>query len=232
MTRPTASHKSNIHVYRETSYWCCIEYVYCHHYFQKMQGPIISQINNEIDECLLQSLFEKSTSNDSKLFCRRATSSSADLEKAHSYVFASSLKGGYESPSSKKETTTKNVKIHQTTEETTPPHYTIFCEERIRNSIGHEIHQLRGVVIWYFGYSTWKGKVMNVDCIVCDNDIAEKLLIYAIVTIAKRLGLGRVVYQVRGILFNYFLFCFLSCATEQPSLTFEILFLLSGSRFG
>ncbi len=94
-----------------------------------------------------------------------------------------------------------------------PKTYVILLEEH-KEEINNDV--IKGVVIWYIGYSTWKGKVMNLDTICTsasdgDNNFHhvnhntdtssdssyEKILINVIVKIAQRLEFNRIVYQVR-----------------------------------
>lgn len=86
-----------------------------------------------------------------------------------------------------------------------PPHYYFILLEgnkKIR----------KGIAIWYIGYSTWKGKVMNLDTlyiidepksqIVEDNEYdilnMERMLMNAIINIAKSFEFSRIVYQVNS----------------------------------
>jgi len=60
---------------------------------------------------------------------------------------------------------------------------------------------VKGVAMWYFGYSTWQGKVMNVDTILTtknEGTINEKIVLDVLVKIAKCFSLRRIVYQIQG----------------------------------
>ncbi len=63
---------------------------------------------------------------------------------------------------------------------------------------------LRGVALWTFGYSTWKGRVMNLDTLVTDETSDEEKkskplqnkLMTTLISVAKLLDCARIVYQV------------------------------------
>lgn len=170
----------------------------------------IATVQNQIDECLDQEKedLDDSGSHKSKegkngsLSCRRtAVGCKEDIEKIQEYYYnyASEHENVSESSSANivvcmEEGETSAATASSST--TTPPHYIILCEESKKREA--QKSSVRGMLVWYFGYSTWKGKVMNVDCILSDTEEVEKMLISAIVQIAKRLELGRVVYQIKG----------------------------------
>jgi hypothetical protein len=90
-----------------------------------------------------------------------------------------------------------------------PKTYVILLEER-KEELNDVV--IKGVAIWYIGYSTWKGKVMNLDTLcTCDDDHCnyvndagtassnssyKKILVNVIVKIAQCLEFNRIVYQV------------------------------------
>ncbi len=167
----------------------------------------IKAVQDEIDCCLrLLNLEEVGEAYSSKgsaaLSYRRGTECKEDVEKVQKYYYHNHA-------------ATTQQSFHYATVEgqgygtTTPPHYVILCEEKAeqqqqrnpqpderRDENDQSQRKLRGVLVWYFGYSTWKGKVMNVDCILFDTVEVEKMLILCVVEIAKKLDLGRIVYQV------------------------------------
>lgn len=57
---------------------------------------------------------------------------------------------------------------------------------------------IKGAALFYFGYSTWKGKVMNLDTLFTVGLEEEKAIVDALVKIAQCLDLGRIIYQVQG----------------------------------
>lgn len=148
----------------------------------KMQ---VINTKNAIDECLSHVAF---CCEESKAFYCRRTTSKDHLENI-SNGFPSLLHQiSHEEYNPDVQPTSTLLQL-----ETTPPHYIILCNEKVKDA---NQDKNRGFVVFYFGYSTWKGKVMNVDNISCDTVSAEKILIRAIAEIANKLGLGRIVYQV------------------------------------
>ena len=173
--------------------------------------------NNAIDECLSHHVAyccEESKA----LYCRRATSKDfTNLLNGSSSSSSLLRKINYDVQYQDLEQT--HLQLETTT---TPPHYIILCDEKVGDA---NQDKNRGVVVFYFGYSTWKGKVMNVDNILCDTKHSEKILIRAIAEIANKLGLGRIVYQViiiqclfkyrKIISFSFLIFAYNSSSTNK-----------------
>ncbi len=63
---------------------------------------------------------------------------------------------------------------------------------------------LRGVALWTFGYSTWKGRVMNLDTLATDETLdgvetskpLQVMLMTTLISVAKLFDCVRIVYQV------------------------------------
>lgn len=69
----------------------------------------------------------------------------------------------------------------------------IFAEER--KSDDDNDWQICSLAQWSFGYSTWKGRVMNLDAFIPGK--YESILIKTLTTIAKEMDCQRLVHQVR-----------------------------------
>ncbi len=161
-------------------------------------------INHQIDECLLSYENEKDSKKTQGILlpqtlrCRRGVDK--DIDTIHQFSSSVAAAAGVDEDYSDSERT--SAADH-------PLHFYILLEEiKLEEKDGkdkdhgHDTKSqsiLKGVAMWYFGYSTWQGKVMNVDTLLISRDgsINEKILLDALVTIAKSFSLRRIVYQVK-----------------------------------
>ena len=137
----------------------------------------IQSINDIIDSCLSKLCFTEEKQ-EAQIRFRRGVNE--DVDSINAFCLE------HECLSSSLSIPRKKSNVH-------PSLFYILLEAK---ETGGDSFHMKGFAVWYIGYSTWKGKVMNLDTIYVTKSMPEDILMNALVKIAQSFAFSRIVYQV------------------------------------
>lgn len=139
----------------------------------------IHSIHEVVDNCL-SNLFSKEDEEEKEVLIRCRRGLDKDINSINDFC----LEHEYLSSS----LSSRECNTH-------PSYFYILLEAK---EVGDDSFSMKGFAVWYIGYSTWKGRVMNLDTIHTTKSVSENILMNALVKIARAFAFSRIVYQVQG----------------------------------
>jgi len=136
-------------------------------------------------------LSNNSNSNSNSVTC------SDDVTSESSSAYLSSLKSWVD-----KESCEQQSYSSSRNSPSVPQHYFIVLETTSSSSLSSSMDtptnassSIEGIALWCFGYSTWKGRFMNLELLNVPELCLEKVIMFALVDMAKDLDCKRLVWK-------------------------------------
>jgi len=173
------------------------------------QEIAVQTILQEIDHCLLHqsnSLSDSSRGNSSQVRFRRAFKKE-DIHAIDSFITENLQQSNEDVTEAKTRLSDHKFDDVEKREVHHPLYFYILLEEKIKSQDEQQTdnsntslldYSIQGVALWYFGYSTWKGKVMNLESLITSTDLLEKRMMDVLIHLARRSDCQRIIYQVQG----------------------------------